>query len=239
MGERLFGGMYTEIRRSLITEILKVERPEQVEAVLESFNFEADVYENFERFYVRTGTAFAKDTVDKYKSIRLPMETKDEDLWMQEIMEFVRTETGMKISSITRAHYDDIVRVSRTVVEQAITQGWGIEKMARTISKDVGVMDLWKARRIARTEVVTASNYGVQVGADDLPGTKEKVWISTFDARSREDHMAMDGQRVGYMDKFDVAGHMMDWPGDTSAPPEQVINCRCGWDVIIKSDIYE
>ena len=56
-----------------------------------------------------------------------------------------------------------------------------MDKIARAIQKTQAKMDLWKAQRIARTEVVTASNVGVKVGADELPGNKVKVWISTFD----------------------------------------------------------
>ena len=239
MGERLFKGMYNEIRRSFITEILKAERPEEIERVIEGFRFDVDMRTTFERFYTKVTPAFAADTVKRYKSGKGPTTFKDEDLWLEKVLEFVRVHSGAKITSIIRSHYDDIERIAKLAVETGIDKGWGMDQIARMISKEQGLIDNWKALRIARTETVAASNYGVELGAEDLPGNKQKVWISSFTVTSREDHMAMDGVQEDLKRPFILPdGTELRFPGDPTGPPEQIINCRCGYEVIITDEIF-
>lgn len=68
-----------------------------------------------------------------------------------------------------------------------------------------------------------------------IPGMV-KEWISAKDDRVRTlentngdaDHEAMDGVEASLDEKFSVPPDTsMDGPGDPSAPPEQIINCRC------------
>lgn len=55
-----------------------------------------------------------------------------------------------------------------------------------------------------------------------------KQWMSTRDARVRDTHRAMDGQARMLDDPFESpSGATLMHPGDSTAPPEEVINCRC------------
>lgn len=94
-----------------------------------------------------------------------------------------------------------------------------------------------RAETIARTESIEALNYGRQAaleGAIDgglQPKHVTRIWSSSGrDGKTREDHLAMDGQEVGWGEPFTFPdGSQAMFPGDTSleAPPEQIINCRC------------
>jgi uncharacterized protein with gpF-like domain len=196
---------------------------------------ETKVQAAFERFYLKTAIVFAKWTV---KGIKSGIETKQEDSWEEKIIEYVRANTGIKITELIKTYYKDIERITRTAVEEGIKEGWGMDKIARAIQKAEGEMDFWKAQRIARTEVVAASNEGVKVGAEDLPGNKEKVWISTFDERSRPEHMEMDGVRVAWNEDFTVDGESLEFPGDPKGSPGNIINCRCGYEIIVSSEYF-
>jgi uncharacterized protein with gpF-like domain len=234
MGERLFRGMYGVIRGEYAKVLKGFNTPEEVLQAALGFRFDDNiVYNDYEKFYVRTSVAFAKDTV---KSVRGRLELKQEDDWINEVLEYVRANVGSKITEVIRTHYKDIESIARAAVKEGIEQGWGMEKIAKRIVADQADMDLWKALRIARTETVRASNEGVMIGASELPGNKEKIWISTFDQRTREDHMAADGQRVGYHDKFNVGGELLEFPGDPNGSPENTINCRCGFEILIKAE---
>ena len=233
-GENLFKRMYGEIRREFVSSIQNLTTPEEFTQAAQSFRIDDSIVKiNIERFYIKTGVAFAKAQV---KSLRGGMELKQEEDWEIIIREFIRTRTGKKISQVIQSETDDIIRITKKVVQQGIDEGWGMDKIARAIQKTQAEMDLWKALRIARTEVVTASNIGVKVGADELPGNKVKVWISTFDQRSRPEHMAMDGVRVAMNEMFNVNGEMMEFPGDPNASAGNIINCYTG-DMEIKSAI--
>lgn len=87
---------------------------------------------------------------------------------------------------------------------------------------------------IARTESLSAMNAAadealMQVVDEGLaePDAIRKVWDASGDSRTRETHAQADGQEVGLNEPFIVGGYPMMHPGDTSAPTEEVINCRC------------
>ena len=64
-------------------------------------------------------------------------------------------------------------------------------------------------------------------------GIEQKEWISVQDDRTRDAHLIMDGVVVPMDAKFEVPatsqgeGAFMEYPGDPTAPAEQVVNCRC------------
>jgi len=244
MGDRLFKGMYNEIKKQMAAVIKDRQTPEQITEAIRSFTIdEGIVLAAYERFYTRTGLYFAKDTI---KSSHKLIEHKDinsdftEDIWLKQLLEYVRTHSGRNISSVIKTHYKDIEAIAKQAVELGIDEGWGMDKIARAIVKRQGEIDTWKSLRIARTEVVSASNEGVNIGADQLVGKKTKVWISTFDQRSRTDHMEMDGVKVPYNENFTTPkGNVMKYPGDQECgDASDTINCRCGYEVIVEPEIY-
>ena len=58
-----------------------------------------------------------------------------------------------------------------------------------------------------------------------------KRWVATLDSRTRDTHQELDGQEVPVRDPFTVkvdgVTEEIDYPGDPSAEPRLVYNCRC------------
>lgn len=79
---------------------------------------------------------------------------------------------------------------------------------------------------ISETETNVIGNYGRQVQAVKN-GKHWKTWQTMKDNRVRDSHMLVDEKTIGIFDYFDVGGAKMLYPGDTSAPPEELVNCRC------------
>lgn len=79
---------------------------------------------------------------------------------------------------------------------------------------------------ISETETNVLGNYGMQVQAIKQ-GKRWKTWRSMKDNRVRDSHLLVDDKKIGIFEYFDVGGAKMLYPGDTSAPPEELINCRC------------
>ena len=237
MGERLFKGMYNEIKIQLKEVIRDRQTPEQITEAVRGFRFNNQiVWSAYLRFYTKTGLNYTKDTKNKFRG----MESKDADydIWLSQITEYVRSNTGFKISKVISTTYKDIEQIARNAVELGIDEGWGMDKIAREIVKKQGTIDKWKAQRIARTEVVAASSEGVKLGGESIPGNKTKIWISTFDQRSRTDHMAMDGVKVAFNEDFDLSGDKLAYPGDPKGQAANIINCRCGYEIIVEPEIY-
>lgn len=98
-------------------------------------------------------------------------------------------------------------------------------------------MPLWRRENIARTESMRSLNAGAYYlhRSWNVP---MKEWLAAFDDRTRDDHRDagmryVEGGSPGpiAMDKPFTVGInnpvQMMYPGDPSAPPEQVCNCRC------------
>lgn len=54
-----------------------------------------------------------------------------------------------------------------------------------------------------------------------------KTWRAMHDGKTRHDHANADGQVRAPLEPFSVGGYSMRYPGDPTAPMDQVINCRC------------
>lgn len=115
-------------------------------------------------------------------------------------------------------------------VLQGILQGESIPKIAKRL---LPIVDRNKAAaiRTARTTVTGAENRGRldrYHDYEDKGVVMKKIWIATPDIRVRNWHLSMDGQEVPVDESFiDGLGNELDYPGDSSAPPNTVYNCRC------------
>ncbi len=80
-----------------------------------------------------------------------------------------------------------------------------------------------RAPTIARTEVHNATQYGTMQGYKQA-GLSIKIWVAVVDDHTRESHLSIDGEERPIDRPF---SNGLMFPGDPSAGPEEVINCRC------------
>ena len=101
-----------------------------------------------------------------------------------------------------------------------------------------------RARRIARTETLTAISMGqasmMRTAAKAVPELK-KIWVTMADERVRgrdpkdsADHYSLHGVEKNWNESFVES---LSYPRDPKAPAEQVVNCRCGMITIFPQDI--
>lgn len=114
-------------------------------------------------------------------------------------------------------------------VLQGILQGESIPKIADRLG-NVTEMNYASTVRNARTMVTSAENKGrmdMLHDAEENGVVIHKVWLATNDERTREAHALLDGEEVEVDEPFDsILGDIM-YPGDPSADPGNVYNCRC------------
>jgi SPP1 gp7 family putative phage head morphogenesis protein len=101
--------------------------------------------------------------------------------------------------------------------------GVGINEVSRQITERFDQLRTWEAKRIARTEIHTAQNMGVMNSYDQL-GVEYTQWISAEDSRTRESHVEIDREIIPIGSTY---SNGLRFPGDTSGPIEEWINCRC------------
>lgn len=112
-------------------------------------------------------------------------------------------------------------------VTSGILQGKSPGKIASDLQQRISDMNRASAVRAARTAVTGAQNAGRMdsyQAAHDMGIEMEKEWLSTLDGRTRHSHRRMDGETVGYDEKF---SNGCRYPGDPRGKPEEVYNCRC------------
>lgn len=123
---------------------------------------------------------------------------------------------------------EDAWRRIRAQTVNALRDGLTGEQLKTKIE---GLTQFTEARAdmIARTETVGAYVQGDMAGARALGdrGPTEKVWVATYDRRTRESHAEAHNQVRRMGEPFDVGGVLMDAPHAPGAPAREVVNCRC------------
>jgi hypothetical protein len=134
---------------------------------------------------------------------------------------------------------DEVWETLREDLAEGIAAGEGVEELAARIEASTGVGQA-RAERIARTEVIAASNAASLAVANlaNLPGAA-KEWLATPDARTREAHRLADGQRVPLGEPFEVGGVALRFPGDPDGPADLVVNCRCSIGYAFGDDVSD
>ena len=110
---------------------------------------------------------------------------------------------------------DDIVKVG-------LAEGLSIGEISGQLAGYFYEQAPMRAERIARTEVVRATNKSRLIGMQQT-GFEKHMWISQRDPKVRDSHADLDGQVVNVGDSFPVGG---DYAGDSEFPSD--INERCG-----------
>lgn len=114
-------------------------------------------------------------------------------------------------------------------VLQGIIQGESIPNIAKRLN-NVGMTAKGSAVRNARTTVTSAENKGRMDSyhdAEEMGIILKKQWLATHDSRTRDEHIELDGVEVDVDEYFENGLGKIMYPGDPSADPANVYNCRC------------
>lgn len=123
-------------------------------------------------------------------------------------------------------------------ITTSIVKGDSIPDIAKRL-QSVADMDSNAAIRNARTAITSAENLGRSEAADDLKAKgipEEEVWSATYDDRTRESHLQLDGtvrDENGYFGA-DFLDTPLRYPADPEGDPEEIYNCRCRLSIRLK-----
>ncbi len=135
---------------------------------------------------------------------------------------------------VYQAEHSKIRRLHKTtkkniigIIQKGMGEGISHKEIAKEIRSNSRVTNPVRALRIARTETHTAGVKSVQAAVRSTRIEMEKEWMSALDDRTRIAHRAADGERVAMDAKFTRTGEALDYPGDPSGSPGNIVNCRC------------
>jgi hypothetical protein len=145
--------------------------------------------------------------------------------WVARARQYVQTQGVDRIRRITETTRSKV----RQFVEDAIGEGWSTQRTAKELAGYTQALNKSRAIVVARTELVSAGNYGSYVGAKATGLLLDKIWLSTKDARTRDPHRKANGQKVDIDTFFEINGQRLMHPGDGNhgAKASNLVNCRC------------
>lgn len=110
-----------------------------------------------------------------------------------------------------------------SLITAGYTSGKGINVVASLLQTRFNQLQTWEAKRIARTEIHNAHNNAVMKTYESL-NVEYTQWIAADDDRTRESHIEVDREIIPMGGTY---SNGLAYPGDTSGPIEEWINCRC------------
>lgn len=121
------------------------------------------------------------------------------------------------------------------IVKRAIKQGRPVSEKdtSRILARYSRNLLIQRGKTIAQTEalqVFSRARQRVWEQAVEEGKAEEvrKTWHSEHDARVRFTHTVLTGNTVPLMQQFlSPSGAMLMFPGDPTAPPAEIVNCRC------------
>lgn len=113
-------------------------------------------------------------------------------------------------------------------LQDALVEGLSLPEAerAKLIHERVKVamdINMKQARTIARTESHAAFSHARHEAAKQA-GFTHKRWITSRDAKVRDSHQALEGNKIRLEDKYNNG---LGFPLDSSGPAGEVVNCRC------------
>jgi len=177
-----------------------------------------------EELYSEVGDSFARSVFSGLKKMS-DIQYKNFPQWRQNILNEIDYDRILAINGFTKEIFE------RTILS-ALQEGLSLQETIRRLRE--GGFSLARAKRIARTEIATASNAGSLVGAlsTNLPFQKRWVHIEDGAVRGANPDDRFNHRNVKDVDKndsFNVSGEMMKYPAQSGPgiSPGNVINCRC------------
>lgn len=118
----------------------------------------------------------------------------------------------------------------KNAIIQGIIQGKPIPQIGKDLTSKLQTLNENKMRMFARTGMTGAHNAGRMDAlhrAEDKGIKVKKKWLATNDDRTRDAHADLDGQIREVDEPFESELGDIMYPGDPSADPANVYNCRC------------
>lgn len=141
--------------------------------------------------------------------------------WEATIQNYIRSTAASKV---VKMHHSS-KKAIRNIIDKQRADDATLDQIAKAINDKYKDFSRYRAFRIARTEIVGASNYASIKSAEQSEVVDYKEWASSGDKRVRESHEKVDGEKIPLKEKFKNG---LLFPADYSAnKPGETIQCRC------------
>jgi HK97 family phage portal protein len=206
-------------------EVLLAYRDSGQQAALRAVDQQEDEWlKLFSRIYFNVAEDFGRRVLSNLKADLYEVKF-EEDIFSRAIRTWLASEGAKRVVGIGETTKEKI----RKELIAGVQAGEGTFELTKRLESMYREFSTVRAERIARTEVISASNMGSQTAARSTGLPLEKEWIATFDNRTRSPHATAHGQRRDLDRPYEVMGQRLMFPGDGSmgATADNTIQCRC------------
>lgn len=160
--------------------------------------------------------------------------------FMQELPIWMKTDIVRELRASFAQDYWKSISITtggdaEKILEQGLTEGWSIRRMAREMTGSLGGDSYARKRatRIARTESGNALNAIRKHSIDQLisevgPAVPiQEVWLSVLADTTRDSHADLDGVPADTEGMWNLDGVRIPWPGHYTLPPQNRVHCLC------------
>jgi len=138
-------------------------------------------------------------------------------------VEFLRNKTMRFAEQVNQTTINDL----KQQLIAGFQNGESIDEIAERVRNVFDFATESRSRTIARTEIIGATNAGIEDTFKESQVVEYKEWLTARDELVREAHAAADGQTVKLNEVFDIGGEALKFPGDPNGSPGNIVNCRC------------
>jgi len=187
-------------------------------------SYRSEMEEIMEKHYLAVGHTYGQEAIDQAKSIRGVLITKKPSSdFADAIKWWAKHWAAEKIKDINSVTKSKLKRI----ITNGAEAGLDFQSLAKKVLSTGKIQNPVRAEKIARTETHTASVYATHEGMVATGLVLNKEWVAMNDDRTRDTHKEAHGQTVPINGFYKVGGEIMARPGDPTASPENIINCRC------------
>lgn len=151
--------------------------------------------------------------------------------YMQQLVS--TTDYAERITTITNTTKDRINSVIQQVMTEGELGGYGIDKIRQSLTDAIGASIRGnvraRAKAIAQTEMISASNQASTYAADSTGLEYRKFWSTSHLQGIRPSHIQAEQDSIarGGLKKDERFINGLLYPGDPAGPADEVCNCRC------------
>ena len=213
------------IRSALMEQFAQVEKRAQARGRVGTiFNLTTDsMTKAYTALYTIVGSDFAKRTVENFGTSFTEQHAQIIESTMQR---YVLRELSGRIDGVTSNTKGIIQKLFEEEETKKSKKGL-IDELIKKVRKAFTKLIKRRAKGIADTEIVTASNSGSLAGAMSIHQPAKKIWLTRRDDRVRPFHESADSQKRDLNQPFDVGGENLMFPGDPAGSLANTIGCRC------------
>lgn len=176
----------------------------------------------------KVGGRFASDMVKMVQRVK-GLDDPQLDMWEQAFRAYMYERSMKKAKKILTTSAEILNLVIDSVVAEGLSEGQSIGVISGALKDSflgkMRTIQNYEAERIARTEVIGASNKGSYDGALSTGLNMQKGWSTSGLQGIRPTHLLYESFGWVSMEKEYAAG--LRHPGDPLGEAGEIINCRC------------